>query len=117
MTETPKEMPAVVTGPRPKVSTTALTWMTATIAVMLAGILAILIAIYLRIEDDLTLLKDDVSQVVDDVAAQKRDVSQVVGDVADAVELLRPVSSNAAADLADCGPGAARNTRGECIIG
>ncbi len=107
MSETSDEITNVVTGTTRREPSAAVAVLT---VVLLAGIFGLLLAVFLRMSEDLDVLKSD-------VAVLRSDVTVLRSDVAEAVELLRPVADNARADLLDCGPGAARNTMGECIIG
>ena len=96
MRETTDERMAVAPHTTQRAPGAALTAMAVVIALLLGGILVVLIGLYQRVDQDLAVMKEDMAVVVGDLAV---------------------VARNAQADLDDCGPGAARNRAGDCIIG
>ena len=96
MSEATNEGTAVTTDTPLKVSNSAVTTMAVVNVLLLGGILVVLIGLYQRVDQDMAVLKEDMATVVDDLAV---------------------VARNAQIDLEDCGPGAARNRAGDCIIG
>ena len=96
MRETTDERMAVAPHTTQRAPGAALTAMAVLIALLLGGILVVLIGLYQRVDQDLAVMKEDMAVVVGDLAV---------------------VARNAQADLDDCGPGAARNRAGDCIIG
>lgn len=110
MSETTDERMAVAPHTTQRAPGAALTAIAVVIALLLGGILAVLIGLYQRVDQDLAVMKEDMATAVDDLAVLKVEMAVVVGDLA-------VVARNAQADLDDCGPGAARNRAGDCIIG
>ena len=110
MRETTDERMAVAPHTTRRRPARLLTAMAVVIALLLGGILVVLIGLYQRVDQDLAVMKEDMATVVDDLAVLKVEMAVVVGNLA-------VVARNAQVDLDDCGPGAARNRAGDCIIG
>ena len=124
MRETTDERMAVAPHTTQRAPGAALTAIAVVIALLLGGILTVLIGLYQRVDQDLAVMKEDMATAVDDLAVLKVEMATAVDDLAvlkvemaTAVDDLAVVARNAQADLDDCGPGAARNRAGDCIIG